>query len=570
MKIKFTKIFSAVVLSVLFFNTTPTYAENSQFIVDYNIQYSVTEAGETVVIQTSTITNLKNDTVPTVYTFSAKQLKIYDVSAVSNGKDAKPRIEQKNDETLVSVDINKYAIGEGRQNTITLTYKTKDIATKSGNIWNINVPRIQIPDTTSRYDVKLSIPASFGPKIYLSPTPVIEKKEGNNLAYYFTKETFQLTGITASFGTYQPLNFKLTYQIKNFSILPMIKEVALPLDIKAMQNVGYQSIDPKPWFIKTDHDGNSIAVYILAPLKSLEITLTGSARLYGKQINLDFGRPFSELPKDLVKKYTKKQKYWEVDSPYVQKLAQQLKDPTLSVTKNAQKIYNFITQNLTYNFTAPENGLVERKGAEAVLTQKGSWTCMEFTDLFIATARAMGIPSREVNGYAFTTEQNSKPISINLKGGDKLHSWPEFYDPYYGWVQIDPTWGTTSGVDYFSKLDTNHFAFVVKGLSSEYPFPAGTYRFSDAEKLIEVDLSATSSDENFTPKIEVKRVFNFNPIEFLKGNIKLRVKNVGSVFVYNLNAKNIPIGQIINIYVKRHATELLYKDLGGNNHSYTL
>ena len=62
--------------------------------------------------------------------------------------------------------------------------------------------------------------------------------------------------------------------------------------------------------------------------------------------------------------------------------------------------------------------MVERVGAEAVITQEGKWTCMEFTDLFIALSRAFGIPAREVNGYAFTPDDNSKPLSISFNKGD--------------------------------------------------------------------------------------------------------------------------------------------------------
>ncbi|MFZ2664506.1 MAG: transglutaminase-like domain-containing protein [Patescibacteria group bacterium] len=571
MKLSYIKLITAILALFVFGDIKLAYADQeSQFLVDYNIEYDVQETGETKVIQTSTITNLKNDVIPTTYTFVAKQLKIYDVSAETNDKSSKVETEEQDGETLISIMIDNYAIGEGRQNEIKLSYKTKGIATKTGRIWNIYIPRIQIPDTTAKYDVKLSIPVSFGSKIYLSPTPVVEKKEEISNTFYFTKEIFKTNGITAAFGEYQPLNFKLKYQIKNSFILPLVKEIALPSDINSMQSVSYKSINPKPLNIKKDKDGNVIATYIISPRKDLEIEVTGTAKLFGKQINPDFGRSFSEIPKDLVNKYTKEERYWEVNSPYVQKLAQQLKDENLNVIKNAQKIYQFITQNLTYNFNALEQGLVERKGAEAALVQKGSWTCMEFTDLFIATARAMGIPAREINGYAFTSEESSKPISINLKGGDLLHAWTEFYDPYYGWIQIDPTWGTTSGIDYFTKLDTNHFSFVVKGLSSEYPFPAGAYRFSDNEKLIEAALSQSIVEDEFKPKIEVKKVLNLNTLNLIKGNIKLKITNIGNVFIYNLNSKTLPVKSSTTTYVKRDLKEIYFEDINGNKYSQSL
>lgn len=559
-------------LFLLFAYTKPVLAESYQFTIDYNINYVVSEDGITNVDQKTTITNLLNDVIPTTYTFTAKSIKIYDVSAVTNRKSSEVKLEEKDDDTLVSVKISEYAIGQGRQNEIELKYKTKNIATQTGKIWNIYIPKIQISETTSKYDTKLTIPASFGAKIYLSPTPTSEKSADKTTTYFFNKETFKSTGITAAFGEYQPINFKLKYQLKNSFIIPLFKEIALPPDIKSVQGISYQSINPKPFKISVDTDGNVIATYVLSPLGKLEIEVIGTAKLFGKQVNPDFGKSFTEIPKDLIKKYTKAEKYWEVNSPYVQKLASQLKDEKLNVIGNAQKVYNFITNNLTYDYNASETGLVERKGAEAVLTQKGSWTCMEFTDLFIATARAMGIPAREINGYAFVGNETNKPLSISFKGGDLLHSWAEFYDPYYGWVQIDPTWGTTSGIDYFTKLDTGHLAFVVKGINSSYPFSAGTYRFADNKdgKLIDVAYSQSISEDNFKPKIEAKKVFNWNIIRAIMGQKKYKVTNTGNVFIYYLNGQSIAPETSKNLYFQKNLKEITYEDLGGNKIIYPL
>lgn len=557
-----------LIFSLFLFSSLPkSFAQSEQFSVDYNLEYKIDESGETEVTQVATITNLQNDAIPTAYSFSAKQLKIYDISANTNGKEASPRLDENNGETVVSVTIRDFAIGEGRQNKITLNYKTKSIASQSGKIWNIYIPKIQIPDKTTLYDVKLSVPKSFGPKIYLSPTPVIEKSGDGETSYFFTRETFQSTGITAGFGEFQPVNFKVKYQIKNNSILPAIKEIALPPDIKDYQNVSYDKINPKPYKVKLDEDGNLIAYYTLKPKQELEIEAVGTARLHGKQINQNFGGDFKEIPSKILKNYTRAQKYWETKSPYIQKIAQELQNENQNVVKSAQKIYDFIGTNLTYDFEATSKGPVERRGAEAVASQKNSWTCMEFTDLFIATARAMSIPAREINGYAFAFDDKNKPISINLESGDFLHSWAEFYDSFYGWVQIDPTWGTTSGIDYFTKLDTNHFAFVVKGLNSEYPFPAGTYRLSENEKLIEVALSQSTSDEDFKPALTFKKVLNLNPINLIKNKMKIKVENVGKVSAHDVGGKIIPVRGKDYILVDKNLKEITFKDTVGNEFS---
>ncbi|HQG79325.1 MAG TPA: hypothetical protein PK564_03215, partial [bacterium] len=192
-----------VLLLTIFFFFGKSFAQpaqDEQFLIDYNLEYNISENGETNVIHKTTITNIQNDVIPTTYSFSAKQLEIYDVSVQTNGKEVNPKVEKKDGETMVSVTIKDYAIGKGRQNIILLKYKTKSIAIKSGEIWNIYIPKIQALEGISGYDVKISIPKSFGNKVYISPAPEIQKDEEGNFIFLFTKNNFQSTGISAAFG----------------------------------------------------------------------------------------------------------------------------------------------------------------------------------------------------------------------------------------------------------------------------------------------------------------------------------------------------------------------------------
>lgn len=562
---------TAVALFLITALGRPAYSQTEEnFIINYDIRYDVQASGETVVTQNTTITSLKNNVVPTTYSFKTKYMDIYDISAETNGKKAEARKETPSkDETTVVVPFSTYSIGEGKQNIVALTYKTKGIASKVGDVWNIYIQGIDVPETTTIYNIVLSVPDSMGPKIFVSPNPATEKYEGGKTVYTFVKENYSSKGITAAFGKYQSLNFRIKYQLENNRIIGAVYEVALPPDIQNIQQVKYESINPRPRKIRLDKDGNALALFWLGPKSTLEVTLTGSAKVLGRQINPDLGGKVDNLPNALVKEYTKSQKYWESKNEEVKSFADSLFDPGLNVSQNAKRVYDYITSNLTYDSSAAENGTVERKGAVAALTQRGSFTCMEFTDLFVGATRAMGIPSREINGYAFTNDNVEKPVSISLKGGDTLHSWAEYYDPFYGWVQVDTTWGTTSGTDYFTKLDTNHFAFVIKGKSSEYPYPAGAYRFSDDEKLVDIDFSATSNSQNdAAPLLGVKKTPNLNPIKLIMGKTKYVVDNTSGYFIYDLQGKTLAPSQKSAIYLDKDAEEFKVKDFSGK--SYTI
>ncbi|GIW69989.1 MAG: hypothetical protein KatS3mg101_0736 [Patescibacteria group bacterium] len=562
---------AAVALFLLTALGKSAYSQTEEnFIINYDIRYDVQSSGETFVTQNTIITSLKNNVVPTTYSFKTKYMDIYDIIAQTNGKKAEVRKENPSkDETTVIVPFSTYSIGEGKQNIVNLTYKTKGIASKVGDVWNIYIQGIDAPETTTIYNIVLSVPDSMGPKIFVSPNPATEKYEDGKRVYTFVKENYPSKGITAAFGKYQSLNFRIKYQLENNRIIGSVYEVALPPDIINIQQVKYENITPRPRKIRLDGDGNALALFWVGPRSKLEITLTGSAKILGRQINTDLGGKIENLPKSLVKEYAKNQKYWESKNEEIKSFADSLFDPELNVSQNAKRVYDYITSNLTYDTSAAENTTVERKGAVAALTQRGSFTCMEFSDLFVGTLRAMGIPSREIEGYAFTNDNIEKPISISLKGGDTLHSWAEYYDPFYGWVQVDPTWGTTSGTDYFTKLDTNHFAFVIKGKSSEYPYPAGAYRYSDNEKLVDIDFAATSkNDSDATPQITIKKALNFNPIKLIQGQTRYIIDNTSGYFIYDLQGKILAPSQKASIYLEKNADQFAVKDFSGK--SYTI
>ena len=173
-------------------------------------------------------------------------------------------------------------------------------------------------------------------------------------------------------------------------------------------------------------------------------------------------------------------------------------------------------------------------GAANALDKQDSALCLEFTDLFIALARAAGIPARAVNGFAYTDNANLRPLSLEQ---DVLHAWPEYYDDQRQlWRPIDPTWGnTTGGVDFFNQTDLNHFAFVTLGQDSAYPIPAGAYKTDDQPaKNVAVNFG-----HSVLPRPQLQLELKL-PREGLAGvslTGKILVKNSGNVALYQTPIK---------------------------------
>jgi transglutaminase-like putative cysteine protease len=80
----------------------------------------------------------------------------------------------------------------------------------------------------------------------------------------------------------------------------------------------------------------------------------------------------------------------------------------------------------------PQSTHVDSPIDEALRTQRG--VCQDFSHIFIALARHLGIPARYVSGYLF------RDVGATDRSSDgATHAWAEAFLPDIGWVGFDPT-----------------------------------------------------------------------------------------------------------------------------------
>ena len=127
-------------------------------------------------------------------------------------------------------------------------------------------------------------------------------------------------------------------------------------------------------------------------------------------------------------KYLTPTKYWEVQDPFIQQKASELKEEKETLHDVVDAVYQYVNDTLTYDEVkaSSEN---ERIGAVKALTG-GASVCMEYADSMIAILRAQGIPARAALGYANITDT---PVELIR------HQWLQIWIPDYGWLSIDPT-----------------------------------------------------------------------------------------------------------------------------------
>lgn len=430
----------------------------------YLINYEVAQSGLTTVTYQVNVDNLTTRYYVSEYDLIIPSTKLEKIMAADRGGKIIPQVTANEATTRIHLKFNEPVVGRGNTLTFSLSYVTSEVAQKNGRIWEINLPPKTKDPQIIDYAVSLKVPKKFGQPSYIFPKP-----QKNSI---WKNEEIE-NGVSIAYGDYQLFKFLLKYHLANPKIFPIFTEITLPSD-NAYQRLQFERIEPQPVSTRQDEDGNWLARYDLSPGKKLDVQVLGIAKV------LAFPDPNYLQGKTTVAKYLTEQKYWEVSDSKIQKKGQELKTP--------RAIYDFVVSTLKYDYEKAQNG-GKRVGAKEAFKNPSKAICVEFTDLFIALARAAGIPAREVDGFAYTTNSRLRPLSLTQ---DILHAWPEYWDSdRQTWVMIDPTWAaTTGGIDYFQKLDFNHFALAIRGISSESPFPAGSYKLEETSgKDVNVEFS---------------------------------------------------------------------------------
>ena len=460
------------------------YAADSKFDISVDSSYIIHEDGITDVTQKIKIVNKTDYYYTPTYTVSVGFKDIQNIEAFNSDGSIPTTLDDKNpDNKSIKMSFPKRYAGISENNQFTLRFSTKDIAQKQGNIWEVIIPGIESPDDFKDYKTIISVPDSFGKASIVKPD--IQVTSG---PIELEKSDIGKAGVYILYGEKQYFSYILKYNISNPNLFPVRTEIALPPKTN-YQNVLVNSYSEDPLNVTIDEDGNWIAEYRLLPQQKKIVTITGIIETYGANEK-------EELTNKQIKDYTSARKYWDAQNPSIKQASASLKTP--------EDIYEYVVKKLSYNYTKVATDNLRLGGAGALSDPKNS-VCLEFSDLFISLARANGIPARSVEGYAYTQNSKLRPLSLV---NDILHAWPEYYDvKQKQWIMVDPTWGnTTKGMDYFTSLDFSHVTFAIKGVDSEYPIPAGGYKFNQESKDVSVKF-AKSSDYKVKDKLEITDTF---------------------------------------------------------------
>lgn len=516
--IRFVKLLVILICLIVFLWFPKGVLAEGEFANSYDVTYDVDPSGITTVAEDVTLKNLTDRYFASSFTLTIGSTQVFDVSASDKSGAIETSVKTDPTSTKIAVNFKEQVVGLGKQYKWSLKFKSKDFAQAQGKVWQVSVPRA--PKLTDKEDYKLTlaIPVSFGDPTTITPSPVSQNEAGGKILFHYTKNQILQNGILANFGDEQLLDFKINYSLNNNNnVLPAIARVSIPPDTN-LQDILINKISPEPENVTVDEDGNYLAWFKVGRGENVQVIVEGLANLHIKPTDSQKGA----LSKEQLGKLSSSQQYWEADNPSMKaKSTEIFKGQDLSRLSNSQKaalIDRFVVSYLTYDDKRVSDGDFTRLGALTALNNPTQALCGEYTDLFIALARSAGVPARRLEGYAYTSNRQIRPLSL---GQTLLHAWPEYYDETKGWVMIDPTWeNTNSGVDYFSKFDLNHLVISILGGSSTDPSVAG-------------EVEVKFSDAKFSPNRSLALSLG-SPDQFLSGfpvDVAGEVQNKGNVFL---------------------------------------
>lgn len=137
---------------------------------------------------------------------------------------------------------------------------------------------------------------------------------------------------------------------------------------------------------------------------------------------LDTGAP---VPVE-IQKYLQPEGWIPTDGE-VAEIAQSIQKDKSGILEKAQAVYDWVVENTSRDPNVKGCGL----GVVEVTLSKRSGKCADISSVYVALARNVGVPAREVFGLRL-----GKEAEQDITGG--YHCWAEFYLPGTGWVAVDP------------------------------------------------------------------------------------------------------------------------------------
>lgn len=212
--------------------------------------------------------------------------------------------------------------------------------------------------------------------------------------------------------------------------------IAIPDDERFQEVLDFSvSSAPGPWKIVTDPDrGNRFMLVEVenpsSPSLASKIEFTLRRRPVFVDINPAQVGPITDSHRRLFADDLRLDAPHMQVTPRIEKMANDACGPETNVALQARLLLGAVA-NLTDHYSKDSSKPKSGVGDAEVCLNTGGGTCTNMHSLFIALARARGIPARLQMGYRLREPNEGKETDPGYR------CWAEYFVPNYGWVPTD-------------------------------------------------------------------------------------------------------------------------------------
>ncbi|HEY5996854.1 MAG TPA: transglutaminase domain-containing protein [Candidatus Deferrimicrobiaceae bacterium] len=177
------------------------------------------------------------------------------------------------------------------------------------------------------------------------------------------------------------------------------------------------------------HEPRSGALYLYTewdgPMSGRTLTVTFDAAAKARRV-ARLVESSGPIPPE-VRKYIESDFWIPSDDKKIAALSRVITRGRKGILGKARAVYDWVVDNTRRDPDVPGCGLGDARATLSSRTGK----CADISSVYVALARAAGVPAREVFGLRL-----GQPGETDITGGH--HCWAEFYLPGTGWVPVDP------------------------------------------------------------------------------------------------------------------------------------
>ncbi|MFH0778665.1 MAG: transglutaminase domain-containing protein [Candidatus Eisenbacteria bacterium] len=222
------------------------------------------------------------------------------------------------------------------------------------------------------------------------------------------------------------------------------------------------TFEPEPTRFATDKWGQKVAIFEfrgVGPGETRQAAYTARAVIGNRRFSIFPHRvgKLGDIPPAVRKAYTSDESRYRITQPLISETARKIVGDEKNPYWMARKICKWVQDHVEY----------KRVGGWDIaetLIKRGTGSCSEYSFLYIALCRAVGLPAR----YEGSIAVRGDDASID----EVYHRWCEVYLPGYGWIPVDPSGGDrplpSEQAKAFGSLPGRYFITTHGGGDSEY------------------------------------------------------------------------------------------------------